>query len=137
MYLLDTNVVSDLRHPKRITPNAARWLQTVALSQLHISTVTVFEIAHGIVELRRRDASRATHLQTWFETSVLKAFDGRIVPLDIADALRAAELHARRTRIDADRLIAATAAARGMTVVTRNVRDFAGLGVPVLDVFVG
>jgi hypothetical protein len=136
MFLLDTNVVSDIRRPKRLTPHAARWFSTVPAAQLHISTVTVFEIQHGIIALGRRDAERASHLQQWLEASVLTAFDGRIVPLDTSAALRSAELHRGRTRIDADRLIAAVALVHGMTLVTRNTRDFAGMGVKVLDPFV-
>jgi predicted nucleic acid-binding protein len=70
MFLLDTNVVSDLRRPKRITPAALRWFGAADVASLHISTVTVFEIQHGIVELRRRDAQRAAHLQDWLDTAV-------------------------------------------------------------------
>ncbi len=137
MFLLDTNVVSDLRRPKRITPAAAQWFGSVDSGQLYISTVTVFEIQHGIVELRRRDAQRAAHLQGWLDTAVLSAFAGRIVALDTVAAQRSAELHAGRTRWDADRMIAAIALSRGMTLVTRNVGDFASMGVKVIDPFRG
>jgi predicted nucleic acid-binding protein len=135
MFLLDTNVVSDLRRPKRITPAAERWFGAVDADELYISTVTVFEIQHGIVELRRRDPQRAAHLQGWLDTAVLAAFAGRIIALDTIAAQRCAELHAGRARWDADRMIAAIALSRGMTLVTRNVGDFASMGVNVFDPF--
>jgi toxin FitB len=135
MYLLDTNIVSDLRRPSRITPSAERWFQVVPNTQIFISSISIFEIQHGIVALRRRDPPRATHLQRWFETAVLATFIGRIIPLDTEAALKGAELHVGRSRIVADRLIAAIALARGMTVVTRNVKDFAPLGVKTFDPF--
>ena len=100
---------------------------------LYISAVTVFEIPHGIVELCRRDAKRAAHLQNWFDNAVLAAFGGRIVALDTIAAQRSADLHSGRTRLDADRLIAAIALSEGMTVVTRNIRDFASMGVKTFD----
>jgi hypothetical protein len=135
MYLLDTNVISDLRRPSRITPGAAQWFGTVASARLFVSTVTLFEIQHGIVRLRKRDMGRAAHLQRWFETAILTAFVGRIIPFGTQAAMHGAALHSGRVRIDPDRLIAATALAAGMTVVTRNPKDFSGLGVPTFDPF--
>ncbi len=135
MFLLDTNVVSDLRRPKRITPAAERWFASVDAAALHISTVTVFEIQHGIVELRRRNGDGAAHLQSWLDTSVLSAFAGRILALDTVAAQRSAELHAGHTRWDTDRMIAAIALSRGLTLVTRNVGDFASMSVKIYDPF--
>lgn len=135
MFLLDTNVVSDLRRPKRITPGAARWFSSVDTNLLHISAVTVFEIQHGIVQLRRRDSRRAAHLQGWLDSDVLPAFAGRILALDTLAAQRGAELHSGRTRWDADRMIGAIALSRDMTLVTRNIDDFASMGVKLFDPF--
>lgn len=135
MFLLDMNVVSDLRRPRRITAAAANWLRAAPVTQLHISVLTVFEIEHGIGELRRRDAARAEHLQRWLETAVLAAFDGRIVPIDTAVARRSASLHSGRSRLSTDLLIAATALAHDLTLVTRNIADFKSTGVRMLDPF--
>lgn len=135
MFLLDTNIVSDLRRPKRITSDAKRWFDATDAGLLFICSVTVFEIQHGIVELRRRDPDRGAHLQRWLDTAVLKAFAGRILSLDTDAAQRSAVLHAGRTRWDADRMIAAIALSHGMTLVTRNAGDFASLGVKLFDPF--
>ena len=135
MFLLDTNVVSDLRKPNRITRAAAHWFGSVDAEALYISTVTVFEIQHGIVDLRRRDPQAAAHLQSWFDTAVLSAFAGRIASLDTLAAQRSAELHSGRKRLDADRMIAGIALSQGMTLVTRNIADFQSMGVNVFDPF--
>lgn len=135
-FLLDTNVVSQLRRRSRVNARAAAWFQSVHPSQLYIPSMTIFEIEHGIVQLARKDQQAAELLRDWLREAVLRAFDGRILPIDAHVALRSAALHAGRTRLDRDLFIAATALVHGLIVVTRNVRDFASTGVRVLDPFV-
>ena len=136
-YLLDTNVVSEMRRRAKINPRAAQWLGSVAPEQLYISSITIFEIERGAEKVARRDAKRGMELSTWLRQHVLPAFDRRILALDADAALHAARLHAGRVRLDADRLVAAIALAHGKVIVTRNVRDFEGLGVRVVDPFAG
>ena len=104
---------------------------------MYISSITVFEIERGVEKVARRDGKRGADLSTWLRQQVIPAFDGRILTLDADAALHAAALHAGRARLDADLLVAAIALAHGKVVVTRNVKDFAGLGVRVVDPFAG
>jgi toxin FitB len=136
-YLLDTNVVSEMRRRGAMHPKTAAWLGSIAPAQLYISSITIFEIERGVEKVALRDAKRGTELSTWLRRQVLPAFDGRVLTLDAEAALHAARLHAGRARLDADRLVAAIALAHAKVIVTRNVKDFAGLGVMVVDPFAG
>lgn len=136
-YLLDTNVVSEMRRRDAMHLKAAQWLSSVAPVQLHISSITIFEIEHGIVKVAARNGKRASQLSAWLRQQVIPAFDGRILTLDADAALHAARLHVGRSRLDADRLVAAIALAHHKVIVTRNVKDFARLGVRVVDPFAG
>jgi predicted nucleic acid-binding protein len=132
MYLLDTNVVSELR--KRTgDPGVKRWIAAQRTAELAISVVTVIEIETGILLRRRQDPEQARVLQRWFEESVLTGFLDRILPLDLAAARRVAPLQDPDRAPGHDALIAGTALAHGLTVVTRNTRDFARSGVDCLD----
>jgi toxin FitB len=132
-YLLDTNVVSETRRRAAMHPSVAAWLGSMPPAQLFISSITVFEIQRGVQKVGRRDAERAAQLSSWLRTQVLPAFDGRVLGLDASAALHAAALHAGRARLDADRLVAAIALAHDKIIATRNVRDFEGLGVRLVD----
>ena len=126
MFLLDTNVVSELRKAKagKANPGLTTWSEAVATPMLFLSVVTVHELEHGILLAERRDAPKGALLRSWLEASVLPAFDGRILPVDVGIARQAAAFHVPDPAPFRDALIAATANEHGMTVVTRNTRDF-------------
>jgi predicted nucleic acid-binding protein len=129
MYLLDTNVVSELRKADRADRRVAAWAGQTDARCMHISVVSVLEIRLGILAVQRKDAAQADILENWLSRQVIPAFAGRIIPIDLAVAIRCAELHVPTPRPDRDALIAATALVHGMTVVTRNTRDFQPTGV--------
>jgi predicted nucleic acid-binding protein len=135
MYLLDTNVVSELRKVRlgRADAQVARWAQEVAVAQLYISVITVHELEIGVLLLQRRDAAQDAVLRSWMDDYVLPAFAGRILPVDTAMVQRSAQLHVPDPQPFRDGLIAATALVHGMTVVTRNVADFARTEVALLN----
>ena len=133
MYLLDTNVVSEMRRRQRMAPSVAAWAASVPATDLYVSVLTVMELETGVLLIARRDPEQGRLLTGWIEQNVLRAFDGRILPVDLAAARRCAPMHVPDPRPVKDALIAATAAAHRMTVVTRNVRDFDGAGVPILN----
>ncbi len=135
MLLLDTNVVSELRRVRigKADPNVARWIVTLEPATLFISAITVLELEIGILLAERRDPPQGAVLRLWLETLALPAFQGRILPVDGAIGKRAAKLHVPDPYPINDALIAATALVHGMTVVTRNIADFAGTGVPLLN----
>ncbi|OMH24164.1 VapC toxin family PIN domain ribonuclease [Tersicoccus phoenicis] len=133
-FLLDTNVVSELRKPPGVVdPRVLDWAQRHPARGLYISVVTVLEVELGVARVERRDRRQGAALRAWMDAGVLAGFAGRILPVDIDVALRAAHLHVPDPRPERDAFIAATAAIHGLTVVTRNVRDFEPTGVAVLD----
>lgn len=133
MYLLDTNVLSELRRRRRADPDVLAWAAAMAEASAFISVISLFEIERGILLAERRDPGQAAHLRRWLETRILAEFDDRILPVDEAVALRCARLHVPDPRPDRDALIAATALVHGLTVVTRNMTDFEGTGVALIN----
>ena len=133
MYLLDTNVVSELRRP-RPHPSVLEWMRAVPAEQLHLCAVTIGEIQAGIEITREQDPVRAEELEAWLDDRVLDDFD--VLTLD-GPAFRewARLMHRQSDTLIQDAMIAAVAVVHGLTVVTRNVRDFEQLRVPVLDPF--
>jgi predicted nucleic acid-binding protein len=133
-YLLDTNVISELRKPKRTADRGVRsWAAMRTASELHLSVITVLEIQIGITRLDRRDSAQAERLQAWLDNDVLDVFSHRILPVDVSVARSAARLHVPDPRPERDALIAATAVVHGLTIVTRNVKDFQALDVNVVN----
>jgi predicted nucleic acid-binding protein len=136
-YLLDTNVVSELRKSEsRANPAVRNWARAQRTGELFLSVVTVMEVEIGVGRVEKRDTPQGTVLRRWLEQDLLPAFAGRLLPVDVAVARRAAGLHVPDPRPERDVLIAATALEAGLTVVTRNVLDFATLGVDLVDPWV-
>jgi len=139
MFLLDTNVISELRKVRhgRTDPNFIAWSQGLRWSELFLSSITIYELELGVLRLAKYDHAQANELRTWLQDKVLTRFAERILPIDTSIARRGAWLQLSRTRGVEDTLIAATAKLHRMTVVTRNVRDFDDTGVPVLNPWTG
>jgi toxin FitB len=135
MFVLDTNVVAELRKVKagKADPNVAAWNESVTPSQAFVSVVTVLELERGILQIERRDAAQGAVLRRWMDEHVMPAFDGRVLAIDASVARRCAKLHAPDPKPERDAFIASTALVHGMTVVTRNVEDFVLTGVEVLN----
>ena len=135
MYLLDTNVVSELRNGRfqRAEPRVLAWADSVSAASLFLSVITVLELETRVLLMERRDPAQGTMLRHWLDDQVLTAFQDRVLPVDGSVAISCARLHVPDRRSDRDALIAATALVHGMTVVTRNVVDFAALNVPLLN----
>ena len=135
MYLLDTHVVSELRKIRlgKADPQVADWADSVDAVDLYLSVITVQELEIGVLLAERRDPSQGAIFRAWLNSHVLPAFTGRILVVDTAVAQRSARLHVPDPRPVRDGLIAATALVHGMTVVTRNVADFAPTGAATLN----
>jgi predicted nucleic acid-binding protein len=136
MFLLDTNVISELRRPQKADGNVVAWAGTVGAASFFLSAITVLEIELGTLQVARRDTAQGAVLRSWIDDQILPRFEGRILPIDTAVAQRCAHLHVPDPRAERDALIAATALVHGLTVVTRNVADFEPLGVMLLNPWV-
>jgi predicted nucleic acid-binding protein len=133
-FLIDTNIISEVRKGGRCDPNVAAWYASVADEDLYLSTLVLGELRKGVELARARDPAKASILERWLG-QVEAAFGGRILGVDNAVAERWGRMNAIRPIPVIDGLLAATAAANGLTLVTRNDRDVAGLGVAVLNPF--
>ena len=135
MFLLDTNVVSEMRKAGdgRASPRVTRWISRHDAASFHVSAVTLMELEIGVLRLARRDARQGARLRIWLDRHVLPEFRERTLPVDATVALACARLHVPDPRSERDALIAATAMVHGMTVVTGNRADFEATGVPLID----
>jgi hypothetical protein len=133
MYLIDTNVSSALRRKGRAESKVSTWAGSVRQPDLFMSAVTVLELEIGVLRMERRDGIQGAELRGWLDGQILPGFFERILPINTQIALTAARLHVLNPKPDRDALIAATALVHGLTVVTRNVADFAGTGVSILN----
>lgn len=137
MFLLDTNVVSELRRPDKAHRNVLAWANAVPAANFFISVISILEIELGARLMARKDAAQGAVLRAWIDDHILARFAERILPIDTAVALRCAQLHVPNPRAERDALIAATALVHGLTVVTRNVGDFEPTGVTLLNPWSG
>jgi toxin FitB len=134
-FLLDTNVVSELRKAGdgKADPHVVSWTASVDATAFYLSAVTLMEIEQGILRAERRDPSQGSRLRAWMDRRVLPEFRERILSIDAAVALRCAPLHVPDPCSERDAFIAATALVHGMPVVTRNVADFKATGVALIN----
>ena len=135
MFLLDTNVISELRKvgDGKADPRVTAWVAEQDAASFYLSALTLMELEIGILRVERRDVRQGHVLRTWMDTRVLPEFEDRTPPVDAAVALACARLHVPDPRAERDALIAATAIVNGMTVITGNVADFEKTGVDVIN----
>lgn len=135
MFILDTNVISELRKAKsgKADPKVVAWAAAINTDELFLSAITILELEMGVLQVERRDSLQGNLLRSWLDNQVLTAFDGKILVIDAAVAQRCARLHVPDRSSERDALIAATALVHGMTIVTRNATDFATSGVDLIN----
>jgi predicted nucleic acid-binding protein len=133
-FLIDTNIISEIRKGARCDPGVARWWAGVAEGDLWLSALILGEIRKGVELARRRDPDKAAVLEAWL-AEVVSGFGDRVLPVDATVAGEWGRMSAIRPVPVIDALLAATAKANGLTLVTRNEADVAGLGVEVLNPF--
>lgn len=138
-YLLDTNVISELRKvgDGKADRRVMTWIAAEDAARFFISAITILELERGMLGVQRREAAQGGRLRAWLDNHVRPEFAGRILPVTAEIATRCAHLHVRDRHNEADALIAATALVHDLAVVTRNVRDFEGAGVIVIDPWQG
>jgi len=122
MYLLDTHVISELRKAKagRCDSGVARWAAGVARQNLYMSAISLLELENSVAKAERRDRLQAAPLRAWLDDQVMKAFDGRILPVDAGVVRKRAALSHAESKNERDALMAATAQVHGLVLVTRT-----------------
>lgn len=134
MYLLDTNVISELRKAgSGRADEQVAWISGQDAAYFYVSALTIMELEIGVLRVERRDATQGALLRTWLDSHVLPEFAERTLPVDTSVALCCARLHVPDPRAERDAIIAATAIVHGMTVVTRNIADFEATGVALVN----
>lgn len=133
MFILDTNVISELRRPELAHPNVLGWAQGLKGAVAFISVMTLLELEIGVRRKERQDPAQGAKLRAWLDDTVKREFADRILPVDERVAMECAPMHVPSPASERDSLIAATALVHRLTVVTRNVADFAMPRVAVLN----
>jgi predicted nucleic acid-binding protein len=133
MFLLDTNVISELRRPDKADRNVTAWANALPASGFFISSISILEIELGALRIARKDAAQGAILRSWIDDQILARFEGRVLPIDAVVAQRCARLHVPDPQAERDALIAATALVHGLTVVTRDIADFAPMAVALIN----
>lgn len=132
-YLIDTNVISELRKADRCDPQVAAWQNSISGEELFASAISMMEIRRGVLNAKRTNAEFAKLLEEWYEGQVKLAFLGRVLSVDLAIAERCSELMNNRSRGMADALIASTAYEHDLILATRNIADFSDTGIEVVN----
>lgn len=137
MYLLDTNVISEMRliAKNKANPNVTRWVKSQNADNFYLNSIVMMELEKGILLKYRRDPTQAKILETWFKTVVIHNFKERTFIIDNHIAEICATLHIPDKKADNDAWIGATAIAHDLILVTRNVDDFAGMPVKIFNPF--
>ena len=133
-YLVDTNVISEIRKGERGHRQVLNWWSSIHRSQIFLSVLTVGEIHRGILGLRGKDLHQASHLEAWLE-GLIQVFGSRLIPVDQRTALVWAEIRTGRTLPMIDSLMAATAISMNLTFATRNTKDIRDCGVRYINPF--
>jgi predicted nucleic acid-binding protein len=133
MFLLDTNVISELRRPERANRNVAAWAGSIPFASFFLSAISILEIEIGALRLARKDPAQGAVVRAWIDGQVLTRFEGRILPIDVRVAQRCARLHVPDPHSERDALIAATALTHGLTMVTRNTAHFVIAGIALFN----
>lgn len=135
IYLLDSNVVSELRKAGdgRADKNVIAWAENLSAQSLYISAIVLMELEIGVRGIERKDEVQGAMLRMWLDDHVKPFFSGRIIPVDEAVAIQCAKLHVPDRKSERDALIAATGLVHGMIVATRNVKDFKNTGAKLFD----
>ena len=133
MFLLDTNVISALRQRKKAPKSLLTWADRTSSDEMFMSAITLLELEIGTLSMERKDRAQGRVLRSWLDATIVPMFTERILPVDARIAKRCAALHVPDPRAERDAMIAATALVHGMTIVTRNVVDFAKTGVAIYN----
>jgi predicted nucleic acid-binding protein len=133
MFILDTNVVSNLRRRDKADRNVLAWSETHDIASFFMSVISILELEIGTLLLSRKDTRQATMYREWLDQKLIPQFDDRILSIDTAVVVRCANLHVPDPKPERDALIAATALVKNLTVVTRNTKDFEGTGVKLFN----
>lgn len=134
MYVLDTNLVSEIRKvPAKKNPAVQRWLEKQYSDQLFITSITVYELEVGVQRLARKDSAQAALIGDWLHGILLPGFEGRVLDLDLESSLIAATYQVPDPRPSADCFIAAITQRHHMKLVTRNTKDFLAMNIPLIN----